>query len=247
MDKITKHRISVYGINGCHDAIESSLVEVNQVYIEKDSPAYDHKGIQKLIANIPQDKVIMLDGASFREKIDTNRSQGILIKAQVSSFSSLPTTEKKNACYVILDQVQDPHNLGQILRICAGGDVDGVIITDRNSVSMTSAVAQVSQGGFAKIPLYSTVNINQAIGHFKDNDFWITSFENNIDSQDWHSIDLKGRSILIFGGEGNGVSKQVLKNSDFTATIPMSNNMNSLNVSSAVSAIVFERLRQVLI
>ena len=247
MDKITKHRISVYGINGCHDAIESSLVEVNQVYIEKDSPAYNHKGIQKLIANIPQDKVIMLDGASFREKIDTNRSQGILIKAQVSSFSSLPTTEKKNACYVILDQVQDPHNLGQILRICAGGDVDGVIITDRNSVSMTSAVAQVSQGGFAKIPLYSTVNINQAIGHFKDNDFWITSFENNIDSQDWHSIDLKGRSILIFGGEGNGVSKQVLKNSDFTATIPMSNNMNSLNVSSAVSAIVFERLRQVLI
>ena len=247
MDKITKHRISVYGINGCHDAIESSLVEVNQVYIEKDSPAYNHKGIQKLIANTPQDKVIMLDGTSFREKIDTNRSQGILIKAQVSSFSSLPTTEKKNACYVILDQVQDPHNLGQILRICAGGDVDGVIITDRNSVSMTSAVAQVSQGGFAKIPLYSTVNINQAIGHFKDNDFWITSFENNIDSQDWHSIDLKGRSILIFGGEGNGVSKQVLKNSDFTATIPMSNNMNSLNVSSAVSAIVFERLRQVLI
>tara|TARA_B100000959_G_C14990549_1_gene627685 strand:- start:217 stop:960 length:744 start_codon:yes stop_codon:yes gene_type:complete len=246
MDKLTKHRISVYGINGCHDAMESNLVEINQVYLEKNSPAYNHKGLQKLVANIPQDKVVILNGVSFREKIDTNRSQGVLIKAQVSSFDSLPTTEKKNACYVILDQVQDPHNLGQILRICAGGNVDGVIITDRNSVSMTSAVAQVSQGGFAKIPLYSVVNINQAIGHFKDNDFWITSFENNIDSQDWYSIDLKGRSILIFGGEGNGVSKQVLKNSDFTATIPMSNNMNSLNVSSAVSAIVYERLRQIL-
>ena len=69
--------------------------------------------------------------------------------------------------------------------------------------------------------------------------------KNNIDAKDWYKIDLKGRSILIFGGEGNGVSKQVLKNSDFTATIPMSNQMNSLNVSSAVSAIVFERLRQV--
>ena len=89
------------------------------------------------------------------------------------------------------------------------------------------------------------MNINQTIEHFKKNDFWITSFENNIDAKDWYSIDLKGRSILIFGGEGNGVSKQVLKNSDFTATIPMSNNMNSLNVSSAVSAIVFERLRQI--
>ena len=245
MDKFTKHRISVYGINGCHDAMESNLVEVTQVYLEKNSPAYNHDGIKPLCAKMPQDKVTILDGNSFRDKIDTNRSQGVLIKAQASSFSSLPAIEQKNACYVILDQVQDPHDLGQILRICAGGSINGVIITDRNSVSMTSAVAQVSQGGFAKIPLYSVVNINQAIEHFKKNDFWITSFENNIDAKDWYSIDLKGRSILIFGGEGNGVSKQVLKNSDFTATIPMSKNMNSLNVSSAVSAIVFERLRQI--
>ncbi|OUX63420.1 MAG: hypothetical protein CBE34_02095 [bacterium TMED274] len=246
MDKITKHRISVYGINGCHDAMESNLVEVTQVYVEKDSPAYNHNNVKKLCEKMPQDRVNILDGNRFRDKIDTNRSQGILIKAQASTFASLPKTEKKNSCYVILDQVQDPHNLGQILRICAGASIDGVIITERNSVSMTSAVAQVSQGGFAKIPLYSVININQAITHFKKDDFWITSFENNIDAKDWYKIDLKGRSILIFGGEGNGVSKQVLKNSDFTATIPMSNQMNSLNVSSAVSAIVFERLRQVL-
>jgi 23S rRNA (guanosine2251-2'-O)-methyltransferase len=246
MEKIIKHRISVYGINGCHDAMESKLIDVTQVYIEKNSPAFNHEGVKKLCENMPHDRLVLLDGNRFRDKIDTNRSQGILIKAQASSFLSLPITEKKNSCYVILDQVQDPHNLGQILRICAGGSVDGVIITERNSVSMTSAVAQVSQGGFAKIPLYSATNINQAISHFKKNDFWITSFENNIDAKDWYSIDLKGRSILIFGGEGNGVSKQVLKNSDFTATIPMSNNMNSLNVSSAVSAIVYERLRQIL-
>ena len=89
-------------------------------------------------------------------------------------------------------------------------------------------------------------NINKAISHFKDNDFWITSFENNIEAKDWYAIDLKGRSVLIFGGEGSGISKQVLKNSDFLATIPMSHEMNSLNVATAVSAIVFERLRQVL-
>ena len=111
---------------------------------------------------------------------------------------------------------------------------------------MTSAVAQVSQGGFSKVPLFSVTNINKAIGHFKDNDFWITSFENNIEAKDWYAIDLKGRSVLIFGGEGSGISKQVLKNSDFLATIPMSHDMNSLNVATAVSAIVFERLRQVL-
>ena len=167
-------------------------------------------------------------------------------RQQAKTFHELPTVENKTACFVVLDQVQDPHNLGQILRICAGGNIDGVVITDRNSVSMTSAVAQVSQGGFSKVPLFSVTNINKAISHFKDNDFWITSFENNIEAKDWYSIDLKGRSVLIFGGEGSGISKQVLKNSDFLATIPMSHEMNSLNVATAVSAIVFERLRQVL-
>lgn len=111
---------------------------------------------------------------------------------------------------------------------------------------MTSAVAQVSQGGFSKVPLFAVTNINRAINHFKDNDFWITSFENKIEAKNWYSIDLRGRSVLIFGGEGSGVSSQVLKNSDFLATIPMSHDMNSLNVATAVSAIVFERLRQVL-
>ena len=110
---------------------------------------------------------------------------------------------------------------------------------------MTSAVAQVSQGGFAKIPIYEINNISQTILHFKEHDYWITSFENNINAENWYSIDLKGRTVLIFGGEGSGISKKVLENSDFTATIPMSNEMNSLNVSSAVSAIVFERLRQI--
>ena len=245
MDQFTKRKISVYGINGCLDALKSSLVEINQIYLETASPASKHKELESLYSKLPKDKVLLVDEVGFAKKIDTNRAQGILIKAQVSVFQTLPLPKHKDECYVILDQVQDPHNLGQILRICAGGNVDGVIITDRSSVSMTSAVAQVSQGGFAKIPLYEINNINQTILHFKEHDCWITSFENNINAQNWYSIDFQGRTVLIFGGEGSGISKQVLKNSDFTATIPMSNEMNSLNVSSAVSAIVFERLRQI--
>ena len=70
---------------------------------------------------------------------------------------------------------------------------------------------------FSKVPLFSVTNINKAISHFKSNDFWITSFENNIEAKNWYSIDLKGRSVLIFGGEGSGISKQILRNSDFLA------------------------------
>ena len=246
MNNFTKHRIEVFGINGCHDAIKSSLVHVNKIIIERNSSADKNIKMNEAIDSLSSNLIEKIDAESFKKIVDNNRAQGILIKAQVKTFIDLPFVEKDTACYVVLDQVQDPHNLGQILRICAGGDIDGVVITERNSVSMTSAVAQVSQGGFSKVPLFCVTNINKALNHFKENDFWITSFENNIEAKNWYSIDLKGRSVLIFGGEGNGVSKQILKNSDFLATIPMSNKMNSLNVSTAVSAIVFERLRQVL-
>ena len=227
-------------------AIKSSIIDVNQVIIERNSPADNSDKVNAALGDISQNSIERVDSESFKKYVDNNRAQGIFIKAQAKTFHELPTVEDETACFVVLDQVQDPHNLGQILRICAGGNIDGVVITDRNSVSMTSAVAQVSQGGFSKVPLFSVININKAISHFKDNDFWITSFENNIEAKDWYAIDLKGRSVLIFGGEGSGISKQVLKNSDFLATIPMSHEMNSLNVATAVSAIVFERLRQVL-
>ena len=246
MNSFTKHRITVFGINGCHDAIKSSIIDVNQVIIERNSPADNNDKVNTVLGEISQNLIEKVDSESFKKFVDNNRAQGIFIKAQAKTFLELPNIEKETACFVILDQVQDPHNLGQILRICAGGNIDGVVITDRNSVSMTSAVAQVSQGGFSKVPLFSVTNINKAISHFKSNDFWITSFENNIEAKNWYSIDLKGKSVLIFGGEGSGISKQVLKNSDFLATIPMSYEMNSLNVATAVSAIVFERLRQVL-
>ena len=210
------------------------------------SPAHQNEKLQNALSNVSSNIIDLVDSENFKSYIDNNRAQGIFIKAHAKTFHDLPLTENKTACFVVLDQVQDPHNLGQILRICAGGNIDGVIVTDRNSVSMTSAVAQVSQGGFSKVALYSVTNINKAINHFKENDFWITSFENNIEAKNWYSVDLRGKTVLIFGGEGSGISKQVLKNSDFLATIPMSLEMNSLNVATAVSAIVFERLRQVI-
>ena len=103
---------------------------------------------------------------------------------------------------------------------------------------------QVSQGAFTQLPIYIVNNLNQTALQLKNEDFWITAVENSIESKKWSEIDYSGKILLIVGSEGRGVKKINLDNSDFQATIPMQGSINSLNISVAVSVILFERLRQ---
>ena len=102
MDQFTKRKISVYGINGCLDALKSSLVEINQIYLETTSPASKHKELESLYSQLPKDKVLLVDEVGFAKKIDTNRAQGILIKAQVSVFQTLPLPKHKDECLSLI-------------------------------------------------------------------------------------------------------------------------------------------------
>ena len=105
---------------------------------------------------------------------------------------------------------------------------------------------QVSQGAFTQLPIYIVNNLNQTASQLKNEDFWITAAENSIESKNWHEIDYRGKVLIIIGSEGRGIKKINLDNSDFQTTIPMQGSINSLNVSASVSAILFERLRQLL-
>ena len=108
----------------------------------------------------------------------------------------------------------------------------------------TDNVLQVSQGAFNQLPINIVSNLNQTATQLKKEDFWITAVENGIQSKNWYEIDFKGKMLIIVGSEGRGIKKLNLENSDFQTTIPMQGEINSLNVSAAVSAILFERLRQ---
>ena len=104
---------------------------------------------------------------------------------------------------------------------------------------------QISQGAFTEIPIYEVNNINQTIDLLKKEEFWIVAMENSLKAKDWHKIDYKGKIAIVAGSEGRGIKKIILDNCDFQTTIPMQGETNSLNVSAAVSAILFERLRQI--
>ena len=91
---------------------------------------------------------------------------------------------------------------------------------------------------------YEVTNIRNELIKLKNNNFWVVGLENSINARPWYSIDYSGNTAIVFGSEGNGIRKKILETCDFTATIPMQGFTNSLNVSAATSAIIFEMLRQ---
>ena len=151
---------------------------------------------------------------------------------------------KDNSCLIIADQVQDPQNLGQIIRTCECAGIKGIILHKHKSVHLTKSVLQVSQGGFLSVDIYIENNIVNAINFLKNEGFWIVGIENSIKSKKWFEIDYKGQIAIVIGSEGKGIRKLVKESCDFLSTIPMKGKVNSLNVSAAVSAILFERNRQ---
>jgi len=135
--------------------------------------------------------------------------------------------------------------LGQIIRTAECSGIDGLIIPDRDSAQITNSVLQVSQGAFASLPIYSCGNVQQTLQQLKKEGFWIIGVENDTNGKLWYEIDYTGKVIIVIGSEGKGIRQLVKHNCDFIATIPMQGKINSLNVSASVSAILFERQRQI--
>ena len=169
----------------------------------------------------------------------------MIFNAEIETTLPKMDSVEGNHCLLILDRLEDPQNFGQIIRtaVCAG--VRGIIIPKHDSCKVTDRVIQISQGAFTEIPIYEVNNIHQTIDLLKKEEFWIVAMENSIKAKDWHKIDYKGKIAIVAGGEGKGIKKIILDNCDFQTTIPMQGETNSLNVSAAVSAILFERLRQI--
>lgn len=163
--------------------------------------------------------------------------QGIVGEVEDYKYISLEELIKKNednpnSLLVILDGIEDPHNFGAILRSVDAFGANGVIIGANRQVGLNSTVAKVSTGAIEYVDTCMVVNLNQTIKTLKDNGYWIVASDGEAKS-DYRSIDYNTKIALIVGSEGFGVSKLLLKNSDFIVKIPMVGHVNSLNASVA--------------
>jgi len=150
---------------------------------------------------------------------------------------------KKYPLILILDSIQDPHNLGAILRTAECSQVDGVFVTMRESASITDTVVKVSAGAVAHLKISKIVNVSNLIRDLKKDGFWIfgTSLHN---SKDYTDIDFKAPAVLVLGNEEKGIHKLVADNCDQLIKIPMLGKIDSLNVSVSAGVILFEIARQ---
>jgi 23S rRNA (guanosine2251-2'-O)-methyltransferase len=145
--------------------------------------------------------------------------------------------------FVILDGIQDPHNLGAIIRTCDAVGATGVVIPKRRACGITSAVAKASAGAIEYVPCARVSNLAQEVDKLKEGGFWIVGASAKAD-QTIYEIDLKGPLGVVIGSEGQGISSLLMKKCDFLVRIPTRGQVSSLNASVAAAVILFEVFRQ---
>jgi 23S rRNA (guanosine2251-2'-O)-methyltransferase len=166
-------------------------------------------------------------------------------KGYVDIHDLIDISRSKNepAFYVMLDGLEDPHNLGAIIRTADAAGVHGVIIPERRSVGLTETVTKVSAGAIEYVPVARVVNLNNAIRTLKENDVWVIGVDED-SKKPYTEIDFTLPTALVIGGEGKGISRLVKENCDEVVSIPMKGKISSLNASVAAGVVMYEVLKQ---
>ena len=180
-------------------------------------------------------------------KIDLNKKvsgvhQGIILEVPDYKYASLDDLlVVDEPLIVILDHIEDPHNFGAIIRTCEATGVDGIIIPDDRCCDVNGTVVKTSVGTTEKVKIARVKNLANTIDRLKDKGFWI--FGTDMDGEDFRKLDYKGKTAIICGNEGSGMSRLVHDKCDFIASIPMQGTVNSLNASVATAIVIFEATR----
>ena len=184
---------------------------------------------------------------TFAKHLDPHANhQGVLAfsaSADYVTTDDILENASETPLIVVLDGVEDPRNLGAILRTCECAGVDGVIIPERRAVGLNDTVAKSSAGAIEYVKVAKTTNLNRLIENLKEHDIWVvgTSADADMSYADW---DWTRASALVLGGEGGGLHRLVAENCDVLVKIPMYGKIDSLNVSVAAGVILFEARRQ---
>ena len=206
--------------------------------------------IKKILAMAKENKVIIqeVDRHKLDEMSESHAHQGVIAITSdyryydLDEILEIPRQNGEDPFLIILDGITDPHNLGSIIRTADAVGAHAVIIPKRRSVQITPIVAKASAGAVEYLPVCKVTNIVNTIKTLKENGLWIAAVD--MDGQTFYQQNLGGPLGLVVGSEGEGISRLVKQNCDFTVSMPMSGNVTSLNASVAGGILLYEVYRQ---
>ena len=234
----------ICGRNPVIEAIKSGA-QLDTIYIDGTG------GSLNLIRRLAKENNIVVKDAQDKKLSQLSGGashQGVVAVGACGQYVSvediLAVSQKKGTkpFIIICDEIEDPHNLGAIIRTAETSGADGVIIPKRRSASMNSTVFKTSAGAASYVPVARVSNLASCIDTLKENGVWI--YGTDASGSDYSETDLTGSCALVIGSEGFGISKLIQKKCDFMIKLPMMGKINSLNASVAAGIFMYEALRQ---
>jgi 23S rRNA (guanosine2251-2'-O)-methyltransferase len=235
----------IYGKNPVKEAILSG-VTINKIYAKADS-----KDVYDIIKLAKDNKIVVVESDKYKldDMVEGKNSQGLVASVTDFEYSSiddlLEVAKSKNEepFLIILDKIEDPHNLGAIIRTAECMGVHGIIIQKRNACQVTDTVEKVSAGAISYIKVARVTNITESIRDLKQKGVWIYGLDMD-GASNLYDTKIEGSIGLVIGNEGQGISRLVRENCDVIVKIPMVGNINSLNASVSTAISIYEVVRQ---
>ncbi|MGJ9460430.1 23S rRNA (guanosine(2251)-2'-O)-methyltransferase RlmB [Oceanobacillus sp. CF4.6] len=236
----------IIGKNPVIEALKSGR-SVNKVFVSEHLNSNVQKQLNQLareagtiVQKVPKNKLDQMDSGSHQGVIAYVASYQY---ASIEDLFQLAEERKEDPFFIILDELEDPHNLGSILRTADATGAHGVIIPKRRSVGLTATVAKTAAGAMEHIPVARVTNIANTIDELKERNVWVVGTEVEA-TEDFRKLDGHLPIALVIGNEGKGISRLVRKKCDWTVSLPMKGEVSSLNASVACSLLLYEVYRK---
>ena len=236
----------IYGINSVSEALKARGRGFEWVGIAKER---NDLRLQRIIEECRRISVAVrfLPRVELDRLASTGAHQGVVAVTSAKQYADLDDViASKRGPYsllVVLDGVEDPHNLGAILRTSEAAGADGVVIPERRAAGVTGTVAKASAGASAHLPIARVTNIARTLEDLKSRNIWTVGLDER-GQQNYDAVDYKMDCAIVLGAEGKGLHDLVAKKCDFLVSIPMLGKVSSLNVSVAAGIVLYEVVRQ---
>ncbi|MDR0899711.1 MAG: 23S rRNA (guanosine(2251)-2'-O)-methyltransferase RlmB [Lactobacillaceae bacterium] len=231
---------NIFGMHAVLETLKNNS-SVQKIYIS-DSLKADRK--KQILEAAPNIEVEPVKNSTLDKMSQGQNHQGVMATIEAYSYASIDEIfakakkQNQDPFIVILDEIEDPHNLGSILRTSDAAGVSGIIIPDRRAVQLTPTVAKTSTGAIEHVPVAKVKNLNNAIDDLKKRGVWI--FGTDMNGTKYTQWDAKGPVAIIIGNEGRGISPLTKKKVDEMLTIPMVGHVQSLNASVAAALLIYQ-------